>query len=218
MIKPEIFLFLDDMAQNFSQEWLREHQERHEECMHLFEQGVGQLLNTLSEFDHHLSGLTAKDCVFPLDLSTSLEPKGPTTPQLGAYMAYGGHDAHFAGFYLELGVERCIFGAGMYQPNKPLLRRIRHAIASHSADFSAIIDNPDFIKAFPELLDHRVKGAPFSIPKDHQLLDWLRLTSVFVVHRFSREEVLSQGFLQQYTELAKLAHPLNQFLNQSLIN
>ena len=88
-----------------------------------------------------------------------------------------GKNVHAPGYYIHLDPdEGCFVGAGIWGPDSPTLLAIRTAIVDQPDEYVAARDDAKFRERF-EVSDHgeSLKTAPRGFPKDHPLIDDLRM-------------------------------------------
>ena len=103
-------------------------------------------------------------------------------------------------------------------PEAEPLKAIREAIAENGDEFSGLINNPEFKKVFPEMMDDKLKTAPKGYSPDNEFIDLLRYKSFAFSSRITREEILSENYIEQLIRSFKILHPVNRFLNDALEN
>lgn len=218
-MKESTLRFLSDLAENNHKEWWEEHFSRYQEASADFELVVQELINQLSLFDHHLSGLKATECIFSSVRNPELSRfEEPYKTHFGAYIAMGGKHSDFAGYYFQVQPSNSFMGGGMYAPTSPVHRKIRTELDNYPDDFRAIIQHEEFVKHFEALEPRMSEGAPLGYPKDHSEVDLMKYSGYFGVHEFSNEEILSDTFVKDQIQVFKAIFPLNKFLNETFIN
>lgn len=218
-MKKSTLQFLGDLAHNNNPEWWEEHAVSYQEAQADFESVVQELIGQLSYFDHHLSGLTAAECIFSSVRNPELSRfDEPYKTHFGAYIAMGGKHSDFAGYYFQLQPSNSFMGGGMYSPTSPVHRKIRTELDNYPDDFRSIIQDKEFLKYFEALEPIMSDGAPLGYPKDHSEIDLMKYSGYFGVHEFLDNEVLSENFVKDQMQVFKAIFPLNKFLNETFIN
>lgn len=88
-----------------------------------------------------------------------------------------------AGFYFHLQPGSSFTGAGIWMPPRPLLNKLRDAIADDLRGFERVVKQPGFVRRFGGLDDEAVlKRMPRGFPDTHPAAQWLKYQS-FVAGR-----------------------------------
>lgn len=120
-------------------------------------------------------------------------------------------------FYVEIGIERCLFAGGLWRPDSKTLRSIRDAIDYDGEEFKKIINKPSFKKTFGDLYqDQKLKSSPKGFSKDHEHIDLLRNKTFAVVHEFCTDEALNGDMNKKLIRIYKEMLPFRRYLNQAV--
>ncbi len=121
---------------------------------------------------------------------------------------------HTGDFYVEIGIDRCMFAGGLWRPDPKVLRSIRDAIDYDGEELKKILNKSSFKSIFGELYkDERLKTAPKGFSKDHPQIDLLRNKTFAVVHEFSTKEALKSDFNEKLIDVYKEMLPFRKYLN-----
>ena len=91
-----------------------------------------------------------------------------------------------AGFYFHLAPGGSFVGGGLWMPPRPILNRLRDAIAEHTAGFERVVRDRRFVRAYGGLDDEAVlKRMPRGFPDTHPARAWLRYQSFTAGRRLS---------------------------------
>ena len=122
-----------------------------------------------------------------------------------------------AGFYFHLQPGRSMMGAGIWMPPRPMLNRLRDAIAEDHRGFARIVRQPTFQKRFGGLDDEAMlKRMPRGFAEDHPAAEWLRYQS-FTAGRLLKDADVIGTRLPALLEKDFLALlPLVRWLNGAL--
>ena len=215
-VMKEILDFLAQLSCNNNREWFAENKEWYQRCHQKFEQFVGAWLERLVEIDPDLAPLTPKDCIWRIyrDVRFSHD-KRPYKVWFGAFPApKGGRKSDRAGFYVHLEPDRCLFGGGIWCPNKDLLHTLRKEIWANYDEVEEIFSNPLTNKYFQDFnTDYMLKKVPQGFPADFEHADWLKRKVYTYSVPLTNEQVCSPDFLDLVTEISRAAKPINDFLN-----
>ena len=119
-----------------------------------------------------------------------------------------------AGFYFHLQPGSSFTGAGIWMPPRPLLNKLRDAIAEDPRGFEKVVTQPRFVRRFGGLDDEAVlKRMPRGFPETHPAARWLKYQSFVAGKAIPDKQVTSArlpGWLED--DFARLL-PLVRWLN-----
>jgi len=122
-----------------------------------------------------------------------------------------------AGFYFHLQPGSSFTGAGIWMPPRPLLNKVRDAIAEDPPGFERVVTQPGFVRRFGGLDDEAVlKRMPRGFPEAHPAAQWPKYQS-FVAGKAIRDKQVTSARLPALLEdeFARLL-PLVRWLNGAL--
>jgi uncharacterized protein (TIGR02453 family) len=163
-----------------------------------------------------LAGLQPKDCIWRIyrDVRFSHD-KRPFKVWFGIFVAAkGGRKSDRGGYYVHLEPNRCMFGGGIWCPNKDLLHALRKEVLANYDEVEEIFDNPVTNKYFQDFdTEQMLKKVPQGFPADFKHADWLKRKAYTYSTPLTDEEVCAKHFLDKVVEISKAAKPINDFLN-----
>lgn len=124
----------------------------------------------------------------------------------------------YAGYYFHIEPNGCFVGGGVYMPAAETLKAIREYIAENGEEFLTIINNKDFKKFYPEMIDDKLKTSPKGFSAEHEFIDLLRYKSFAFSSQLNKSQLLADDFIQYLVESFKILHPVNRFLNEAIEN
>lgn len=215
----QVVQFLQELSQNNNREWFQKNKKRYDESRQKVLFITDLLINEIRKFDSDVPLLEPKDCLFRIfrDVRFSND-KSPYKTNFGSFIAKGGRKSIYAGYYFHIEPDSSFVGGGIYMPEAEPLKAIREAIAENGDEFSEMINNPDFKKIFPEMMDDKLKTAPKGFSTENEFIDLLRYKSFAFSSRITREEILSDNYVEQLVHSFKILYPVNRFLNNALEN
>ena len=212
----EILQFLTELSCNNNREWFQEHKDWYRDCQQRFEQFTADWLERLVEIDPEIKGLQPKDCIWRIyrDVRFSHD-KRPFKEWFGVFpAAKGGKKSDRGGYYIHIQPNRCMFGGGMWCPNKDLLRAVRREILANYDEVEDIFANPMTNKYFQDFdTDQMLKKVPQGFPADFEHADWLKRKAYTFSTPLTDDEVCAPDFLDKVIEISRAAKPINDFLN-----
>jgi len=120
-------------------------------------------------------------------------------------------------FYIEIGIERCMFAGGLWRPDPKRLRSIRDAIDYDGEEFKHILHKKSFKKTFGGLWeDVRLTNSPKGFSNDHPHIDLLRNKTFAVASEFSTNVVFQDDFEAKVISAYMEMLPFRRYLNHAL--
>lgn len=179
MARTDYFKFLDALAANNDRAWFQAHRAEYEAIRDQWLEDLQKLINALAGFRPELRTLAPKDCTYRIYRDVRFSPdKSPYKRHLGALIAPNGRRCTDACIYLQVaadGFDTGVYG-GLWMPNAAQKRKVRSAIDADANEFAEIADALDTNPAFtPQWWGEHLKTAPKGWPKDHPMIQYLRL-------------------------------------------
>ena len=220
MIQKNTLRFLSELEKNNNREWFAENKEAYEKAKDDFTDLVQKIIDSISKFDPSLKDLKAKNCVFRIyrDVRFS-KNKMPYKTYFGASFSAGGKKSNLAGYYLHIEDKNSFLAGGKWMPEAADLAAIRQEIDYNREAFLKIISSPGFLRSFDSLSDeNKLQTVPKGYPKDHPLIEILKLKSFVAIHSFANKNILDPAFAKECAALCKLLYTFNNFLNEAIAN
>ncbi len=217
---PRLFDFLRRLAANNNREWFASRKGEYEELRSLWLADLQTMIDCMAEWEPLMKGRSAKETAYRIyrDTRFSLD-KTPYKVYFSASFNPHGRNAHRPGYYLQMDIregESGLYG-GIWQPEAPVLKKLRHAIVDNIEEFEEICSSQALLRYFPGWVSSAVlKTAPKGWPKDHPQVELLRLKD------FGRFCPLDEAFFRDpgWPEIAagrlSALKPLIDFLDYSI--
>jgi uncharacterized protein (TIGR02453 family) len=141
-----------------------------------------------------------------------------TPYKTNAAAAFGHRDAgHFEApsFYLSLSAAEGFAGVGIWHPEAESVRKIRDAIVARPPSWKKAIADRKFRARF-ELGGEKLSRPPKGYDPAHPLIEDLKRKDFIGGADFTRKEVCSDQFLNQFTGACVAASPFMKFLTEAL--
>jgi len=211
----QILRFLTQLAQHNDRQWFADHKDEFRTAQNSFLQFSEQFLAGLTHMEPELRGIQSKDCIYRIyrDVRFSSN-KSPYKTWFGMYVApAGGRKSPRAGYYMHIQPGNCLFSAGIWCPNAPLLKALRKSIFDNYDEVETLFKAPEwsFFGDFDQ--DYMLTKTPTGYPRDWPHADWLRHKTYTYSHHFSDDEVCQPDYMQRMLACANAAKPMNDFLN-----
>ncbi len=122
-----------------------------------------------------------------------------------------------AGFYFHMAPGASFVGAGIWMPARPILHRLRDAIADDTQGFERIVRDRTFVRRYGGLDDEAVlKRMPRGFPETHPAAHWLKHQSFTAGRRLTDAQVVGDRLAALLEgDFARLV-PLVRWLNGAL--
>jgi uncharacterized protein (TIGR02453 family) len=133
-------------------------------------------------------------------------------PRVGDSAEGGG-----AGFYFHLQPGSSFTGGGIWMPPRPLLGKLRDAIAEDPKGFERVVKNPSFVRRFGGLDDEdNLKRMPRGFAETHPAARWLKYRSYVSGRELSDQQITSPGLIGLLEKDFTAMLPLVRWLNGAL--
>lgn len=215
-ISSTLIPFLTDLSNNNSREWFEANRKRYEMEKAQFQQVIGYLLKEIGQFEN-LNGQEIKHCSYRInrDIRFSAD-KSPYKKNFGCSFEEGGKKSGRAGYYLHIQPGNSFLAGGAWGPTKEQLAAIRQEIDYNGADLVKILETPSFKELFPKIEGDALKNMPKGYPKDHHFIELLRQNQLYVMHKYTDNDVIGIGFLDKVVSHCQTMKPFADWLNMVL--
>ena len=212
-----ILEFLEDLSYNNNREWFMANKARYDEAHKLFLDFAARYIERLAvEVDPELAGLQPKDCVWRIyrDVRFSAD-KRPYKDWFGVFPAIkGGKKSLRGGYYVHFQPGNCMFCGGIWNPPADLLKALRGEIEANYEEVEEIMANPNWQKYFGDFdTDWMLKKVPAGFDPNFVHADWLKRKMYIFSTPLTDKQMCAPDLLDRVVELAKVAKPMNDFLN-----
>lgn len=221
MLQQDTLEFLKALKQNNDREWFAQNKAWYERAKIDFEALVTQLIGAIASFDSNIGHLDAKKCIFRIYRDVRFSPdKSPYKGHFGAIIRPSFADKS-SGYYFHLDPDEIFLSSGYYMLEPAQLKKMRKGIYDDFEMFSSIINEKHFKKDIGDLYrdeDSTLKRVPNGYDKDSPAAEYLKLKRFYVLKTVSEKEVLNGDFVNYAASVYKQMQPLNEFLNDILLD
>lgn len=224
--RPDAVEFLVELAANNERAWF---QPRKADYERLLKEPLEALCVVLDEqFRARGIPLRADPAKSPFRIYRDVrfsKDKSPYKNQLSASFAWTGDGAegsgrshadnvHASGGYFSFGPGNIYVGGGVWHPDPSWLKRFRDRVAADYDGFRAVVEAPDFVKAFGAVGDdgESLKRVPPSYAAGHPAADILRKKNVTFGRRLSDQEASSPELPDTLADAFAVGSPLLRYL------
>lgn len=216
-----ILNYLTELRDNNCREWYHAHKPEYQEANAQFEALIQELIFKIGETDNSIIHNVAKDLTFKLVRDTRFShDKSPYNPAFRAHISSQGKQPIPVGYYIMIRPgNQSFLGGGLFADLfKDATTMVRDYIVTHSDEWQAIIQAPDFCKHF-KVGGTALKNVPNGYDKEHPQAEYLKNKSWYLEYPVCDEQIQhADEFLETATNIFLLMKPFNDFLNQALID
>ncbi len=214
----QILTFLELLQNNNNREWFHQHKNEYEKARSEFIKIVEQLISRIACFDSGIEMLNPKDTIFRIYRDIRFSPnKLPYKTNMGAYIARGGRQSIFAGYYLHIEPGNSFAGGGLYRPDNKILLKIRRALENNPDKFLQIVNNPEFSSLLKLDTSDKLKKVPRGFSSKSPVLEYLKLKSFVCGYPLKNEQLLNGSYFDLVLRIYKNMYPLIAFLNDAIL-
>jgi uncharacterized protein (TIGR02453 family) len=217
---PKCFEFFEELSRNNNRDWFLKNKSRYENEVR------DPMLAFIADFAPRLRKISGSYVADPrpsggsmMRIYRNLRFSRDKTPyKTNAAAAFGHRGAgHFEApsFYLSLSAEEGFMGVGIWHPQPEVARKLRDAIVARPQNWKKAINNRKFQARF-ELAGEKLARPPRSYDPAHPLIEDLKRKNFIGGTEFTRKEVCSDQFLNQFTGACVAAAPFMKFLSEAL--
>jgi len=213
---PELFKFLIELKRNNNREWFAKNKARYEKfylnASVRFIKDVTPKLKTISPYlvgDPKPFGGSLFRIYRDIRFSKDKSPY-KTWLAMDFWHKQRMQKAHSVGLYLHIGPGEIFSGGGLWHLEPPLLNKIRKAIAGKPREWKKVVEN------VPKLEGEKLKRPPAGFDPDHPLIQDLKRKDFITGKEFTRSQVVSQKFLDDFVQVGKELDPLNRFIAEAM--
>jgi uncharacterized protein (TIGR02453 family) len=175
--------FLKKLKRNNNREWFQNHKSEYDDLVHFpMECLIAELRQRMRDVAPDIE-FNPKRSIFRIyrDVRFSKD-KSPYKTNIAASFELGGKNkpTEWPGVYVGVEPGEIFVGGGLYMPTGPQIKSIRQMIAGQPEEYLAVIEAPRFKKTFGSVLGERLQKAPLGFPKDHPMIEHLRLKQMYI--------------------------------------
>lgn len=213
-ISTKTFDFLKKLSKNNNRDWFNENKNLYTESQENVIEFLEDLIGEMADFDNDIAKIDAKKALFRIYRDTRFsKDKIPYKTNFGASLGIG-KGSQKGGYYLHMEPGKSFLAGGIYMPESSTLKEVRKEISLYGDEFIKILNNKEFKKHFPELVQNdKLKKIPQGFEKEDPMGEYLKLKSFIVMYQMKDEAVLDKNAIKEFSKIFKLMKPLNDFLN-----
>jgi len=207
--------FLKELQKNNNKEWMDANRKWYTEVRNDFIGWLDGMNTKLAALDDGYFDTPGKKGINRINNNLMFHPNKPIyKDHFGAGLD---KRPNTGDFYIEIGIERCMFAGGLWRPDPKRLRSIRDAIDYDGEEFKKILTKKSFRELFGGLHeDVKLTNSPKGFSNYHLHIDLLRNKTFAVSTEFSTAAVFQDDFeakvISAYLEML----PFRRYLNHAL--
>lgn len=175
--------FLKRLKKNNNRPWFQKHKQEYEDHVRfpmqcLIATLARELRDDIPEMDFN-----PKRSIFRIyrDVRFSKNKAPYKTNVAASFQPRGaGSGIELPGLYVGIEPGEIFVGGGLYLPCGIQLKAIRKAIAERPEEFCAVVEDRRFSKRFGTIMGEKLQKAPLGFPKDHPMIEYLKLKQFYV--------------------------------------
>lgn len=207
--------FLTVLQKNNNKEWMDANRKWYKEVRNDFIAWLDNINITLAEIDSAYYDTPGRKGINRINNNLMFHPNKPIyKDHFGAGLD---KRPNTGDFYIEIGIERCMFAGGLWRPDPKRLRSIRDAIDYDGEELLKILHKKSFKETFGGLYeDAKLTNAPKGFSNDHPYIELLRNKTFAVAMEFSTKEILAANFEKKVIKIYNEMLPFRRYLNQAV--
>jgi uncharacterized protein (TIGR02453 family) len=208
--------WLRKLKKNNERAWYAEHSAEYTQTIKpQWEDLVAGLLIALVPVDERFAYVDPRACLFRLarDIRFSKD-KTPFKTSVSAWMSPFGKHGSNAGFYVRVSPGSCIFSAGIYVPERPVLDALRRRMATEPKPIDKILGAAK-LKPYLPLETDPLQRVPRGYPKDHPRGDLIRARNYLVRRLYTDAEIAKNGAFSTFRAAIRDCTPFVRYIDDT---
>ena len=214
-ITPETLDFFKQIAENNNKVWFENNRPTYETVKANYLEFMGDLIPKIKQIDQIVDkDLKKYASRIYRDIRFS-KNKSPYKNNISSLIERA-LDFKKCPFYIHIQPNGSFMGAGVYQPDSALLKRVRQEIDYNSSELYKIIGKPSFKETFGKITGDSLVRPPKGYEEDNPNIELLKLKFYIVRKDFSDEEVMSPDFADNLAAIYREALPFLEFMDNTI--
>lgn len=217
MVEPETFTFLADLATNNRKAWMDAHRDERDDALRNF---TGIAI-TLHDYADRFDSSVADGKFNPRQSYSKFFQEARDRVRPGLYradvdvFANAGNPAEDVGFYLHIEPGNCHAGAGIFQPSKAALARLRSRLSDDPQGLNDVLTEPEFAEAFPDgVVTRKAFGAvPDGFNSNNPAAPYLKMVGLGCSKDLPDALLLDDDVIDLLIEIFRSASPLVRYFD-----
>ena len=215
MVEPETFMFLADLVTNNRKVWMDAHREERDDALRNFTGIAITLHDYANRFDPSVADAKFNPRQnYSKFFQEARDRVGPGLYRTGVdVFANAGHSAEDVGYYLHIEPGNCHAGAGLFQPSKAALARLRSRLVDDPQGLNDVVTEPEFVEAFPDgVVTRKALGAvPDGFNSNDPAAPYLKMVGFGCRKDLPDALLLNDDVIDLLIEIFRSASPLVRY-------
>lgn len=125
-------------------------------------------------------------------------------------------NVHTPGFYLHLGIDKVIYGGGIWMPEPASLQKIRERIRDKPSVWASVVENKRLLDIHGGIEGDGLTRPPKGFSSEQPYMDDIKRKSYFAMTEIPASDALNRNFLEKVIAGFYAASPLVAFLCAAL--
>jgi uncharacterized protein (TIGR02453 family) len=176
---------------------------------------IAGLLISAVPVDERFAYVDPRACLFRLarDIRFSKD-KTPFKTSVSAWMSPFGKHGSNAGYYVRVAPGNCVFGAGIYVPERPVLEALRRRMAVEPKPIDTILRAKKLQPYLPLNTDPLIR-IPRGYPKDHPRGGLIRARNYLVRRVYTDAEIARDGAFATFKAAIRDCAPFVRYIDET---
>ncbi|MBR2203268.1 MAG: DUF2461 domain-containing protein [Prevotella sp.] len=206
--------FLQQLAKNNDKRWFDAHKDEYLAAKRDLDAFAIEFMQGVELFDTRVHGLQLRDITYRIYRNLRFtNDKRPYKTWMGVYVCPKGKKSGMAGYYIhvEPATNTYLLAAGMYNPEKVVVKSIREEIMLEGEHFHETLEK---CKDFTLPWDEALKKVPKGYDENDLHSDYYRLKTYTLFKPVTKRQITSKGFLKEALADLERCHDFNELLNR----
>ncbi|GGB93771.1 TIGR02453 family protein [Marivita lacus] len=217
MVEPETFMFLADLAKNNRKAWMDAHREERDDALRNF----AGIAITLHDYANRFDPSVADAKFNPRQSYSKFFQEARDRVGPGLYrtdvdvFVNAGHPAEDVGYYLHIEPGNCHAGAGLFQPSKTALARLRSRLVDDPHGLNDVVTEPEFVEVFPDGVGTRkaLGAVPDGFDRSDPAAPYLKMVGLGCRKDLSDALLLNDDVIDLLINIFRSASPLVRYFD-----
>ena len=216
-----LFRFFAELSANNNRPWFAEHKVEYQALRSQWLEGIDKVIAMVSQDWPEVRHTTAAQSTYRIYRDIRFSPdKRPFKTHIGTSIANPALRGQHTGVYIEAGVPTSDTGiwGGIWCPDRDVLRKLRRAIDDNAEEFLEIVNDPALLAVYgTEWHGSALKTAPKGYPKDHPMIQYLRLVDMGKFTQIIPETYADSAWPEILADKIRPVIPFVKFLDYSIL-
>ncbi|HRD83213.1 MAG TPA: DUF2461 domain-containing protein [Saprospiraceae bacterium] len=218
MLTENALRFLSDLSLNNDRDWFHANKARYEKDVKKpFEAFVAALIERAQALDPAIL-ITPRQAIFRIHRDTRFSAnKEPYKTHVSAIISpFGTRHKEYPGFYVQVSADKLWLGGGAYFLEKESLLKIRETIAENGEELTDIVQHPDFVQHYGEVLGEKNKRLTPEFQTIAAKIPLIANKQFYFMAELEPETALGAQALDRAMDYYLAGKPLCDFLAQAM--